>query len=121
MRCPPVWVKTLYAAASEGRVAASIRQFDRRLNQCGKPIAWRVAPPFCFLPVPELWVPRPCVLCKGGYDAVCTGLFLMPRLRRYKHLWFPPFANNAKDGAPAVLVVSARSKTGPPSAHARPS
>ncbi|HEY3615157.1 MAG TPA: hypothetical protein VGK96_00005, partial [Candidatus Sulfotelmatobacter sp.] len=21
------------------------------------------------LPIPELWVPRPCVFCKGGYDA----------------------------------------------------
>jgi len=25
-----------------------------------------------FVPVPELWVPRSCVLCKGGYDAAGT-------------------------------------------------
>jgi hypothetical protein len=30
------------------------------------------------LPVPELWVPRPCVLCKGGYDAAATIGFAMP-------------------------------------------
>src|SRR5258706_7645210 len=30
------------------------------------------------LPVPELWVPRPCVLCKGGYDAACTMGLVMP-------------------------------------------
>ncbi len=29
------------------------------------------------LPVPELWVPRPCVLCKGGYDAAGTMGFVM--------------------------------------------
>ena len=31
-----------------------------------------------FLPVPELWVPRPCAFCKGGYDAACTMLLVMP-------------------------------------------
>lgn len=31
------------------------------------------------LPVPELRVPRPCVLGKGGYDAACTMGFVMPR------------------------------------------
>jgi hypothetical protein len=31
-----------------------------------------------FLPVPKLWVPRPCVLGKGGYDAACTIGFVMP-------------------------------------------
>lgn len=38
-----------------------------------------MAQPFVFsIPVPKLWVPRPCVLCKGGYDAACTILFVMP-------------------------------------------
>src|SRR5277367_2644683 len=40
----------------------------------------RVAHPlgrFSF-PIPELWVPRPCVVCKGGYDAACTIWFVMP-------------------------------------------
>ena len=32
---------------------------------------------FC-LPVPGQWVPRPCVFCKGGYDAACTMGFVMP-------------------------------------------
>ncbi len=27
------------------------------------------SPPCFFLPVSELWVPRPCDFCKGGYDA----------------------------------------------------
>ena len=31
-----------------------------------------------FLPDPEQWVPRPRVLCKGGYDAACTMGFVMP-------------------------------------------
>src|SRR5579863_7857400 len=31
-----------------------------------------------FLPVPELRVPRSCVLCKGGYDAACRMCFIMP-------------------------------------------
>ena len=34
-------------------------------------------------PVPELWVPRSCVFCKGGYDAASTMGFVMPSgLRR---------------------------------------
>jgi hypothetical protein len=40
----------------------------------------RVAHPlrrFSF-PVPEPWVPRPCVLGKGGCDAACTIWFVMP-------------------------------------------
>ena len=31
-----------------------------------------------FVPVPGLWVPRSCVLCKGGYDAAGTMGFIMP-------------------------------------------
>ncbi len=38
---------------------------------------WPSLPSF-FLPVPELWVPRPCVFCKGGYDAACSMLLVMP-------------------------------------------
>ena len=36
--------------------------------------AGRVARPFImdFLSHSELWVPRPCVFCKGGYDAAAT-------------------------------------------------
>jgi REP element-mobilizing transposase RayT len=38
-----------------------------------------VAQPSMFsLPVPELWVPRPCVFCKGGYEAAGTMGFTMP-------------------------------------------
>jgi len=31
-----------------------------------------------FLSIRELWVPRPCVLGKGGYGAACTMGFVMP-------------------------------------------
>jgi hypothetical protein len=31
-----------------------------------------------FFPVPKLWVPRSCVFCKGGCDAVETMGFVMP-------------------------------------------
>src|SRR5580704_17979452 len=31
-----------------------------------------------FLPVPEPWVPRPCVLCKGGYDVPVPWGLLCP-------------------------------------------
>lgn len=48
-----------------------------------------VAQPFCILTVPKVRVPSPCVLRKRGYDAVCTVLLVTPRLRRYRHLWFP--------------------------------
>jgi len=43
-----------------------------------------------FLPVPEQWVPRPCVLCKGGYDAACTMGLLCPSACTYgaHHLHF---------------------------------
>ena len=30
------------------------------------------------LPIEELWVPRPCAFCKGGYDAADTMGFVMP-------------------------------------------
>ena len=41
---------------------------------------WTGGPAFEILisfPISELWVPRPCVFCKGGYDAACT-MGLMP-------------------------------------------
>src|SRR5580698_3868797 len=34
--------------------------------------------------------------------------------RRCRRSWYPPFAKNAKDGAPTVLTASAKSKPGPP-------
>ena len=48
-----------------------------------RPCGWgsngRVAQPSVFfVPVPELWVPRSCVLCKGGYDAAGTMGLVMP-------------------------------------------
>ena len=33
-------------------------------------------------PVSEPWVPRPCVFCKGGYDAACTLAFVPSGLHR---------------------------------------
>jgi len=53
------------------------RWFERMLAELGHEL-WigdgRVAQPFnlFFLPVPELWVPRPCAFCKGGHDAADT-------------------------------------------------
>jgi hypothetical protein len=41
--------------------------------RCSRIYPGRVARLFVFsFPVPERWVPRPCVLCKGGPDAACT-------------------------------------------------
>jgi hypothetical protein len=42
-----------------------------RLGQADcKKVVGRVAQASEFLlPIPELWLPRPCVFCKGGYDA----------------------------------------------------
>src|SRR5579863_1538957 len=39
---------------------------------------WPVLVHLLFLPLMERWVPRPCVLCKGGYAAACTMGFDMP-------------------------------------------
>jgi hypothetical protein len=41
-------------------------------------VGGRVARISISLPVPEQWVPRSCVLCKGGYDAACTMGLLRP-------------------------------------------
>ena len=38
------------------------------------------------------WVPRPCVFCKGGYDAVCSMRFPVRPNRQRRPLWYPPFA-----------------------------
>jgi putative transposase len=44
---------------------------------------WRVAHPWCFfLPIPRQWVPRPCVLCKGGSDTAFTILCMPSGLHR---------------------------------------
>jgi REP element-mobilizing transposase RayT len=60
------------------------------------------------LPVPEQWVARPCAFCKGGYDAACTILLVMPsglhRTYGAHHLHFItcscyrrlPFLSNAR-------------------------
>jgi putative transposase len=34
------------------------------------------------IPISERWVPRPCVFCKGGYDAACTMGFVPSGLHR---------------------------------------
>jgi hypothetical protein len=39
---------------------------------------WPTLSCLIFLSVTEPWVPRPCVLCKGGNDAACTMRFVMP-------------------------------------------
>ena len=39
---------------------------------------WPSLCPLFFFPTSKLWVPRPCVFCKGGYDAADTMGFAMP-------------------------------------------
>ena len=58
---------------------ASIPQSNRSKKQLPRLTAG--GPGFLGLfsfPVPELWVPRPCGLCKGGYDAAGTMGFSCP-------------------------------------------
>jgi putative transposase len=42
------------------------------------PGGWLILLSRSFFPVPKLWVPRPCVFCKGRYDAAGTMGFAMP-------------------------------------------
>jgi len=49
-------------------------------------------------------VPRPCVFCKGGYDAVCSMRVSCSQKRQRRLLWYPPFAKYAKDGHPLSLL-----------------
>ena len=58
-------------------------------------------------------VPRPCVFCKGGYDAVCSMRVSCSQKRQRRLLWYPPFAKYAKDGAPTELVMSNKFKARP--------
>ena len=57
---------------------------------------------------------RPCVVCKGGYDAVCSMRSSFGQNRQRRPLRYPPFAKYAKDGAPPVLLMPTNSKAGPP-------
>ena len=49
-------------------------------------------------PVPELWVPRPCAFCKGGYDAAdtmgwsCPAVCIAPTALTICTLSLPPRA-----------------------------
>src|ERR1700722_3966075 len=57
-------------------------------------------------------VPRPCVFCKGGYDAAdSTGskpACLSPSSQNHSvAVRYPPFATCAKNGAPATVAASA--------------
>jgi hypothetical protein len=54
------------------KIQCGIASHGRQRNVSRKYSMGRVARPFTlgfFFPVMKLWVPRPCVLCKGGYDA----------------------------------------------------
>ena len=87
-------------------------------------------------------VPRPCVFCKGGYDAACTtGIVMLCGLHRicgahhlhfiacscYPLLWrrsfagvgisVPALAKKRKDGAPSVLVAPQIENLGHPPEH----
>jgi hypothetical protein len=65
----------------------------------------------------QQWVPHPCVFCKGGPRCCVRYLIVTTphgstNLRMHSRL--PPFAKNAKDGAPTVLLMPASSKAGHP-------
>ncbi len=51
---------------------------------------------------------------RAGRDAAHTTLVPSAETALRMRSWFPPFANCAKDGAPPVLVVPARSKVDQP-------
>ena len=59
-----------------------LRRFSKSLprpphrQQCH--FGWAVQGGWPGVPVPGQWVPRPCVLCKGGCDAACTMGLVMP-------------------------------------------
>jgi hypothetical protein len=87
----------------------------------GFKVSRRVARPSILFPLAtKQWVPRPCAICKGGlrccpYIFVCHACEACTRLTRGAweirlrlHFRLPPFAKNAKDGAPALLVMLAR-------------
>jgi len=62
----------------------------------------------------KLWVPRPRVFCEGGYDADCAMRFRRIQNPKLSAASYPPFAQNAKSGAPTLMAVSSISKAGPP-------
>src|SRR5579864_509309 len=75
---------------------------------CG--VRQKTSPPFkvVFLPVSKLWVPRPCVFCKGGCDAANTmGCYAQ---RPASHLWGAPPALHHEFVLPAPAF--ARISTG---------
>ena len=76
-------------------------------------------PPFAFPCRAILCVPRPCVLRKGGNVAACCHEIFAestPGLHAVSH---PPFAKNAKDGAPHSLRFTSEIKGGPPAPSPR--
>ena len=77
-----------------GRVAHVSGGFPFPLRNCGCPVL--------------------AFFATAGSDAAHTTLVPSAETALRMRSWFPPFANCAKDGAPPVLVVPARSKAGPP-------
>ena len=59
-------------------------------------------------------VPRCCVLCKGGYHAVCMMRFSVGSNPAPQAASYPPFAKNAKSGAPTFIFCVRDLKAGPP-------
>jgi hypothetical protein len=102
-----------------------------RLGQADcKKVVGRVAQASEFLlPIPELWVPRPCVFFKGGYDAadsassamlvvavnVGWGSFRFAIVRHKEHSLFSSRDTRyAKSGAPTIVIPSAAKRLGHP-------
>ncbi len=101
--------KGVYRRVTEGRV--------RRLSPTG---GWPSLSILFSLPVPEPWVPRPCVFCKGGYDAAdtmrCYACRLASHLRRapsalYHVLMLPPIGFSTHRAQPRSLAVDSGADT----------
>jgi hypothetical protein len=76
--------------------------------------------PVVFFPVPELWVPRPCAFCKGGYDAAdtmrCYACGLASYVRRapsalYHLLMLPPIGFSAYRAQPRSRALDSGAGT----------
>jgi hypothetical protein len=71
-------------------------------------------PALHFILVPQKWVPRSCVLCKGGnHELMRKGGFVSSDKGCVGIVATRP-CKQRKDGAPAALVMPTGSKAGPP-------
>jgi hypothetical protein len=82
-------------------------------NSSGR-VARAGGPALHFILVPQKWVPRSCVLCKGGnHELMRKGGFVSSDKGCVGIVATRP-CKQRKDGAPAALVMPTGSKAGPP-------